>query len=289
MNLIKTPGFARTINLQKLCLQKQKHSQLRSQLSDTIRALLPGIVFLAVSATATDTFADGIQKTKAESHSVAIKLPGKLPGHVRQMENYLTDLPVCNALSGALLYQGDAYYDLLPVKSTTTDKRKLAADINELNQLIAELEGEWMGDAAEVVCFLSGSARVHVYEVDELDIRNTASNRRYLAGHRELAVVTVDRLRIATSEEDVSTGDVRNIERFTLPQLAHLQHIEKLEDGQFMIRSFFRERAAATGATVLREREDWLAKNGNKLTWRTDWHTNGHYSGSEFSLLQRRR
>lgn len=216
-------------------------------------------------------------------------------GNSNQLKEQLGQLPSCNSLSELLLSKGDDYYSLPPLKKYSskknikTQKKTETNDAREFDQLLKEIEGKWIGEAIESVCFRSGHSRLHVYEVDHVDITHKGSGTRYPSDHQDAARISIDRVRVASSDKNASSGETRNVTVFKVPRLSELHEIEKLATDQFRISRLFRQRTTLSGNTVLREREDWISKSGDKLAWRTNWYTNGHYSGSDLNVLKRRR
>ena len=216
-------------------------------------------------------------------------------GDSNQLKQQLGKLPSCNSLSELLLSEGDSYYSLPPLKkydslkNTRSRKKTETTDEREFDQFLREIQGTWVGEAIESVCFQSGHARLHIYEVDDVDISHKGAGNRYTSGHHDVARISIDRIRVASSDKRASSGETRNVTVFKVPALADLHQIEKLGSDQFRISRLYRQRTTLSGNTVLREREDWISKSGNKLAWRTNWYTNGHYSGSDLNVLKRRR
>ncbi len=252
-------------------------------------ALKTGFISLVVFAT--PLFSATVSASLDGARTVDSKgqlLPTTFPRDPIQLRKNL-HLPTCNSLSELLLSEGDNYYGLPPLKNKKSQSVKNTPDTLQFSQLLKDIEGNWDGQAIESVCYQTGDSRLQVFEVDELEVEHSELVKRFSTGHRELARVTVDRVRVSSSDRRASSGDVRTVTVFTVPNLSGLHKVEKIADDQFRISRLYRERTTASGATVLREREDWISKTGNKLAWRTDWYTNGHYSGSELNLLNRRR
>lgn len=247
---------------------------------------ISGSLLLATATTAV------AETPVTNSNAETVSLPTKLPSDIRKLDRHLPDLPGCNTQSGSLLELGDSYYDFVNPVSEDSNKvgsqTESESEMAEFRHLLAELDGAWNGHGAEKVCYLSGRERFHLYEINEMELTRFTSKQRYSAAHRNSAKIRIDRTRVASSEDNLGSGKIRSALLFSLPQLSELQHFEKLDDQYFKLRRLFREKVFSTGASILREREDWLQKTGNKLAWRTDWYTNGHYSGSEFNVLERR-
>jgi len=209
---------------------------------------------------------------------------------MKQLQNTLDSLPACDQKSPHLLRDGDKYYDF---RKATTDNRSHNRSHNShhhgdeladnLVTFLTSIHGQWHGQALDKVCYRPGQSRLHIFDVDALTV--SGPSRTYTKP--VYTKLVTDRVRIASSDPRASSGKTRTITPSSLPPIDKIEDIEKLADGSFRLRSRARQKTTRDGNTVLREREDWLMNSARNLTWRTDWYVNGHYSGSEFSLLSR--
>lgn len=255
-------------------------------MQQTPKSSFTGLLFrtlVGVTVCITPLLAGAVVEEKSE-----ILLPVAFPQDPEKLR-MLWQLPSCNSQSGLLADKGDDYYALPPLEKDDSDTKTITAEVHQFDQLLKKIEGNWDGKAVESVCYGKGHSRLHAYEVDEVEIEHRGSGKRYSGNHHSVARVAVERVRVSSSEKYSSDGDIRSITVFKVPQLSGFHEIEKIAEDQFRVSRLYRERTTLNGGSVLREREDWIANTGKELAWRTDWYTNGHYSGSELNILKRQR
>ena len=146
-------------------------------------------------------------------------------GDSNQLKQQLGILPSCNSLSELLLSEGDNYYFLPPLKkyeslkNTRSRKKTETTEEREFDQFLREIQGTWIGEAIESVCFQSGHSRLHIYEVDHVDISHKGSSNRYTSADHDAARISIDRIRVASSDKRASSGEIRNVTVFKVPAL----------------------------------------------------------------------
>ncbi len=190
----------------------------------------------------------------------------------------------CNSESPRLQSLGEAYYEMeMPYNSASRVSGNRDSIKESLNKFYQKLEGRWYGAMVDNYCQKDNGQSTPKMKLYALD--------KVLAefDHRDQLILkrSKERVQFRNGQLKTISKEVETRERFITA--AELQKVRFISDNSVSMNWRQRLRAQPSASVVFRERQDTLTLENNRLKIQSDWFINGTYSGTETTLLQRRR